>query len=291
MIVNKKSKKEAKGLLQTVFSEKLDETLLNVAITFIITYFGFTIIRYSVHQFFERTSFFEEKKEQTIETVLKNTSKYLTLIIVLFVAIGPFVNLKQLLLAGGVIGAIVGFGAQSAIKDFLYGFFFLFEGQLKKGDFVTINDEQAGAVEDLGFRVVSIRLTNGKLMIVPNGEIKKIINGNVNQRRIFESVVVDFTEDPSRIKLILESICEELNAMHGEYLLRDAQGEPTEPYHYWGLSSLDTSPFGFKFSIAATVEDVHYLVTSQETKFVLAKRLHEEGISLPSVRTVYTNTL
>ncbi|WP_051316952.1 mechanosensitive ion channel family protein [Ectobacillus panaciterrae] len=281
-------------MLETIVSLKLSEVktyILSVVTAFLISYFGFALIRYFLHQFFKRTSFIEEKKEQTIETVVKNTSRYATLMIVLLVAINRFIDLKQILVAGGVIGIIVGFGAQSAIKDFLYGFFFLFEGQLKKGDFVSINNEQAGTVEDLGFRVVSIRLTDGKLMTVSNGEVRKIINGNVHHRRIFESVIVDFQENPTRIKVLLEELCEELNELHIEYFLRHPHGEIVEPYHYWGLSSLDASPFGFKFSIVGTVHDVHYLKAAQETKFLLAKKLHEADVSLPSVRAVYTKSM
>ncbi len=270
-----------------IYANRYGEVVIDVIVTYIIASCGFWVLRYSLHQFFQRTSFIDEKKEGTIESVVKNTSKYLTLIIILITAIQPFVDWRNILVAGGVLTAIVGFGAQSAIKDFLYGFFFLFEGQLKKGDFVTINNELAGAVEELGFRAVSVRLTDGRLMTVPNGEVLKVINGNVNHRRVFESVIIDFKEDPARVRVLLESLCEELNELHMEYLLRDTDGEVVEAYHYWGLSSLDASPYGFKFSIVATVQDVHYLQAAQEAKFRLAKRLHEEGILLPSIRAIY----
>ncbi|UOY93970.1 mechanosensitive ion channel family protein [Ectobacillus sp. JY-23] len=281
-------------MLETILSldwSKAKSYIFSVLLAFFISYFGFALVRYFLHQLFQRTNLIEEKKEQTIETVVKNTSRYATLIIVLLVAIKPFIDLKQLLVAGGVIGIIIGFGAQSAIKDFLYGFFFLFEGQLKKGDFVTINNEQAGSVEDLGFRVVSVRLMDGKLMTVSNGEVRKVVNGNVHHRRIFESVVVGFQEDPTRIRILLEETCELLNELHDDYLLRHPHGEIVEPYQYWGMSSLDACPYGFRFSIAATVHDVHYLKAAQETKFLLAKKIHEEGIILPTVQAVYTRSL
>lgn len=275
------------SFVSDIYTNRYGEVIIDVIFTYIIASCGFWILRYSLHQFFQRTSFIDEKKEGTIESVIKNTSKYLTLILVLITAIQPFVDWRNILVAGGVLTAIVGFGAQSAIKDFLYGFFFLFEGQLKKGDFVTINNELAGTVEELGFRAVSVRLTDGRLMTVPNGEVLKVVNGNVNHRRVFESVIIDFKEDPARVRVVLESLCEELNELHTEYLLRDTEGEFVETYRYWGLSSLDASPYGFKFSIVATVQDVHYLQAAQEAKFRLAKRLHEEGILLPSIRAIY----
>jgi small conductance mechanosensitive channel len=275
------------SFVSDIYTNRYGEVIIDVIFTYIIASCGFWVLRYSLHQFFQRTSFIDEKKEGTIESVIKNTSKYLTLILVLITAIQPFVDWRNILVAGGVLTAIVGFGAQSAIKDFLYGFFFLFEGQLKKGDFVTINNELAGTVEELGFRAVSVRLTDGRLMTVPNGEVLKVVNGNVNHRRVFESAIIDFKEDPARVRVVLESLCEELNELHTEYLLRDTEGEFVETYRYWGLSSLDASPYGFKFSIVATVQDVHYLQAAQEAKFRLAKRLHEEGILLPSIRAIY----
>ena len=99
----------------------------------------------------------------------------------------PFVDVKDLLVAGGVIGIVIGFGAQSIIRDFLYGFFFLFEGQFKKGDFVIINDSQeGGVVEDLGFRAVKVRLFNGKLLTMSNGEIKKIQCKFIRGKKIWQ---------------------------------------------------------------------------------------------------------
>lgn len=278
------------SFVSDISTNRYGQVIIDVIFTYIAASCGFWLLRYSLHQFFQRTSFIDEKKENTIESVVKNTTKYLTFILVLIAAIQSFVQWRNILVAGGVLTAVVGFGAQSAIKDFLYGFFFLFEGQLKKGDFVTINNELAGTVEELGFRAVSVRLTDGRLMTLPNGVVSKVINGNVNHRRVFESVILDFKEDPTRIRMVLEALCEELNDLQREYLLLDANGEFVEAYRYWGLSSLDASPYGFKFSIVATVQDVHYVHAAQEAKFLLAKRLHEEGILFPAVRAVYAQS-
>lgn len=268
---------------------KVVDYLLQLGYIIVITYAVFFILRMLLTQFFKRTHFIEEKQAQTIESVFKNTSNYVVFFIIVIAAIEPFIDIKNLLVAGGVIGIVIGFGAQSAIKDVLYGFFFLFEGQFKKGDFVHINGSlDGGTVEELGFRAVKIRLLNGKLMTVSNGEIREVVNGNIGKRRISESIIVSFREDPAYVQQLLEQVCVELNEKHEEYLLRDKEtNEVVEAYRVYGLSSIDASPLGFRFSIVATTTDKDYLVAVQETKYLLATTLYNERIKMPEQNVFY----
>lgn len=268
---------------------KAKDYLVSLIIAIILTYTVIFIVRKALSIFFKRTNFIDEKKEQTIESVFKNTSNYIAFFIIVMVALKPFVDVKNLLVAGGVLGIVIGFGAQSVIKDILYGFFFLFEGQIKKGDYVHINESpDGGTVEDLGFRSLKVRLLNGKLLTISNGEIKQVINGNIERRRIFESVIVSFREDPSRMKLLLQSVCDELNERHTSYLMKEKDGSSfIEPYQVYGLSSMDAHEMGFRFSICATTNDVDYLIAVQETKELIAQKVFDEKIKMPEQSVFY----
>jgi moderate conductance mechanosensitive channel len=80
------------------------------------------------------------------------------------------------ILAGaGVVGLAVGLGAQSLVTDVVSGFFILFEAQYLVGDFVQIR-EATGIVEAVGIRVTQIRDSRGKLHLIPNGQIKGVVN-------------------------------------------------------------------------------------------------------------------
>jgi small-conductance mechanosensitive channel len=199
-------------------------------------------------------------------------------------AIRPFVDIKDILVAGGVIGVVVGLGAQKIMTDLLAGFFMIFEKQFQRGDFVHINGElEGGTVEDLGFRIVKIRLLNGKLMTVPNGEVRKVENGNVEIRRIFESIIVSFLENPARMEELLQEVCDELNERHKDFLKTDPlTGDFVENYRVHGLSSLDVSPLGFKFSIKATVYDEHYMTCAQQAKKLLAQKIFDHKVLMPT---------
>ncbi|QFK72705.1 mechanosensitive ion channel family protein [Pradoshia sp. D12] len=252
---------------------------LTILYTFIITYALIYLVRFILHKFFKHTNFLIEKKEQTIESVVRNTSNYLGFFIIILAMIKPFVDIKNILVAGGVVGIVVGLGAQKIMTDLLAGFFMIFEKQFQRGDFVHVNGEiDGGTVEDMGFRVVKIRLLNGKLMTVPNGEIRKVENGNVERRRIFESVIVSFQENPAKIEELLAEVCDELNQKQIHYLKTDLKGEYLEPYQVHGLSSL----YGLRFSIKATVSDEYYMEAAQMAKKVMAQKMYENRIGLAS---------
>ena len=121
-------------------------------------------------------------------------------------------DLKEVILAGGIIAAVIGFGAQKLINDLISGIFIIFEGTIKQGDFINVNGElEGGTVEELGFRIVKIRLINGKLLTISNGEIRKMVNGSVEKRRIFESIIVSFNQNPGIVRILLQEVCDELN--------------------------------------------------------------------------------
>jgi len=274
--------KEVRDFFKFEF-EDVREYFLTLTLTILITYAIIVIFRITMQQLFKRTTILEEKKKETIESVVKNTSKYMFAIIILIAAIKPLVgDLKEVIVAGGIIAAIIGFGAQKLINDIISGVFMIFEGTIKQGDFVHVNGElEGGTIEELGFRIVKIRLINGKLVTISNGEIRKFVNGSVEKRRVFESIIVSFKQNPGEVKQLLQEVCEELNGMQKQYFKVDSStGEFEEIYKIYGLHSLDTSPYGYKFSIVATVNDTDYLVASIEAKELLAQKLYDGQIKM-----------
>ncbi len=80
------------------------------------------------------------------------------------------------ILAGAsILGLAGGLGAQSLVTDVVSGFFILFENQYLVGDIVQIGDSQ-GRVEAVSIRSTQIRDDLGRLHILPNGQIKNVIN-------------------------------------------------------------------------------------------------------------------
>lgn len=88
-------------------------------------------------------------------------------------------NVGPLIASAGIAGVALGFGAQSVVKDFLSGFFFLLEDQFSVGNLVTLNaagKELEGRVEALSLRTTELRDEAGTLHIIPNGNITVVGN-------------------------------------------------------------------------------------------------------------------
>ena len=112
----------------------------------------------------------------TLTALLANIWRGVIFVIAFFVILGTIgLNLTPLLAGATVIGATLGFGAQSMVRDLLSGLLLTVEGQFDIGDTIMVGDT-AGTVEDLTFRVTRLRGHDGTVWYVPNGEIRKLAN-------------------------------------------------------------------------------------------------------------------
>jgi moderate conductance mechanosensitive channel len=84
-------------------------------------------------------------------------------------------NPMPFLAGAGILGLVVGFGAQSLINDVVSGFFILFENVYLVGDLIEAAGAR-GVVEAIEFRVTKIRDGDGRVHIIRNGDMKPVIN-------------------------------------------------------------------------------------------------------------------
>ncbi|MGW8264109.1 mechanosensitive ion channel protein MscC, partial [Bacillus sp. LR--39] len=197
--------------------------------------------------------------EKTIESLVRSVTQYTATIGFIFYVISLFVHDFGKILAGaGVAGIVIGFGAQSLIKDVLAGVFLIYERQLHKGDYVTVNNLFNGTVEEIGLRSLQIREWSGKLLTISNGEVRQIENYNIDFMRITESFLISFKEDPDRVYSVLEEACDMLNEELRGSLKRDEFGNPTEPFQIHGITALNKINHGVEFTVKGMVKDDDY---------------------------------
>ena len=82
---------------------------------------------------------------------------------------------EPVIAAAGVIGLALGLGAQSLVTDVVSGLFILFENQFLVGDYVEIGAAR-GTVVAVAIRHTQIRDDAGKMYLIPNGQIKEVVN-------------------------------------------------------------------------------------------------------------------
>ncbi|MFZ3591414.1 mechanosensitive ion channel domain-containing protein [Bacillus sp. DJP31] len=89
----------------------------------------------------------------------------------------------------------------------LSGLFLLYEKQLQKGDFVTVNNTFNGTVLGYWARFLKVREWSGKLLTISKGEIKQIQSYNIDRVRVIEKVVASYRENPNHVFTALEEVC------------------------------------------------------------------------------------
>ncbi|MDD2858476.1 MAG: mechanosensitive ion channel family protein [Candidatus Nanopelagicales bacterium] len=85
------------------------------------------------------------------------------------------INIGPLLASAGVLGVIIGFGAQQLVADYLAGISMIFEDQLGVGDVVFVG-EVTGTVEDVALRYTRIRDFDGTVWYIRNGQMTFVAN-------------------------------------------------------------------------------------------------------------------
>jgi len=113
-------------------------------------------------------------------------------------------EMRPLLASLGFLSVGLAFGLQTFIRDFITGFFIIFENSLMIGDEVDI-DGHCGKVEDLSLRIVRIRKDDGSLFTFPLSSIVKIGNKNRFFSYAVFTVSVDLKENVDRIKGLMEN--------------------------------------------------------------------------------------
>ncbi|MBT2733796.1 mechanosensitive ion channel family protein [Bacillus sp. ISL-7] len=255
--------------------------LISILIAAVIARVIVFIINKTVHNFFLKTHFIEERKEQTIESMIRSLTKYTVTISFIFFAISQYVsNFGRILAGAGVVGVIVGFGAQSLIKDILSGIFLIYEKQLHKGDFITINNTFNGTVVDIGLRFLKIREWSGKVLTISNGEVKQIHNFNIDQMRVIERVVVSYRENPERVFEILEIACEKINEVHKPCLKLDHSNCAIEPFKVYGMTTINSGYRGIEYTVTGLVDDAYYWDAAKEARRIIAQTLFDYEIKL-----------
>lgn len=119
------------------------------------------------------------KRQDTAITLTRNALRYVIFSIVVLVVISIFIKNPLPGVAGAtILAAVLGFGAQSFLRDVIAGFSIVFEGQYSVGDFVEISPPQGvtGIVEELGLRMTKVRALSGEVSYIPNGAILGVTN-------------------------------------------------------------------------------------------------------------------
>lgn len=154
----------------------------NIFLAFIILIFT-RILLIGLERVFSSGSHFRVGSRGKSQAVYKFISYLVWVVAFLLILSLTGTNLTLLFGASAALLVGIGFGLQQIFSDLVSGIFLLFEGNLREGDVVELNNGIVGKVSDVGIRTSKILTRDDYIMIIPNSQFitKEVINWTHNE--------------------------------------------------------------------------------------------------------------
>jgi moderate conductance mechanosensitive channel len=160
----------------------------------------------------------ERRRRATMVPLVKSAFTYAVYFGTAVLILGALgFNPMPFLAGAGLLGLVIGFGAQSLINDVVSGFFILLENIYLVGDIVEVGPAR-GVVEAIEFRTTRIRDAEGRVHIIRNGDMKPVINYSKDYGMAAVSVEVPYDADLQRVFADIRKAGERLRAEHRDAL-------------------------------------------------------------------------
>lgn len=120
------------------------------------------------------------------------------------------VDLVPVLAGAGLLGVAISLASQSIIKDALNGFLIILEDQYAVGDVINVGSF-GGLVENLNLRITQLRDAEGRLITIPNSEIKIVANLSSRWSRADLSIPVAYNADLDQALYLIDQVGVEMD--------------------------------------------------------------------------------
>ena len=160
------------------------------------------------------TTLMEDRQGQRAHALGSLAKNALTIIIwviaVMMILSTLGVNIAPIIASGAVISAVLGFGAQTYIADYLNGISMIFEDQMGIGDTVELGGIVLGEVEETALRYTRIRDFWGVVWYVRNGQIQSVANQSQGWTYSLIEIPVPYDEDLARVQRVVDAVGKEM---------------------------------------------------------------------------------
>ena len=269
----------------TKYSDDIVKTAMNLLIIILV----FLVARLLLNSLSKITGSVIEKAKGSSEeskskelitsmTLLRSVSRYVIYFIALCISINilGFGSVAFNMVAAAGLGAIiVSVGAQRIIGDMFAGLFIMFERQYAVGDYVKINNYE-GEVTSLAMRCTYLVTRTGERVIIPNGEIRTVINYSAKQSSAVVTVPTPYDADTEEVIRIVRETAAEYAKQHPDTCC----GEPL----ITGISSFNSS--SVDITVRQPTKGTEFLGVGNELRLAIKKRLDQEGINIPFTQLV-----
>lgn len=218
-----------------------------------------------------------KKRRQTLSAMFKTFAAVIIwLVAITLVLLQLNVNLAGIATGAGLVGIVVGFGAQSSVKDVLAGVFIIAENQYRIGDIVSllVNGKDIwGEVEDITIRITRLRDLDGNTHIIPNGSIVVTTNLSFHFANANVDIDVAYDTDIDHAERVINDVGKNL-----------AEDDEWKAHIFEPISFLRLEKFGdssIRLKALGKVEPAKQWDVAGEFRRRLKKAFEEEGIEIP----------
>jgi small-conductance mechanosensitive channel len=167
------------------------ETLIALVVGFIVWRLCFA----AIDRFFAKRLLLRHPRVKTYLSPIKSIISGIIILVVALVLLRIWnVDIAPAVWSAGAITAVLAFGAQWIVRDWLAGYSIFAEDQFEVGDRVEIttgiNSQVSGLVESIGLRTTRLIDRHGRTLFIPNGNIYVTTNLSRGVKRLEISVDV-----------------------------------------------------------------------------------------------------
>lgn len=211
----------------------------------------------------------------TVTNLIRRIIKVILIFIGVTIVMSVFnISIAPIIATLGVFSLAIGVGAQSLVKDFINGFFIIFEDQYSVGDLVEIGDIE-GVVEYLGLRVTKIRDFDKILHVIPNSNISIISNKERANIRTKIEFYLDNSCDPDFVEEKIKTAIEKF---------RDHEDMVIGP-NLWGVT--ENGKDAYKMALVYYTRQGRQYDLEFALRSEILKTMQRENIKSPMIRNKF----
>jgi small-conductance mechanosensitive channel len=209
----------------------------------------------------------------TISGVAKSIITIIWLTVGILLALAVLgIDIIPLLAGAGIVGVAVSLASQNLIKDAINGFLIIFEDQYALGDVIMVGDV-GGLVENLNLRMTQLRDGEGRLITIPNSEVRIVANLSSRWARADLTIPIAYQADIDLALKIIETVSLEMD--------RDPQWQHQilETPEVLGIDNFGER--GLMIRVWIKTQPLQQWAVAREYRRRLKIALDQAGISIP----------
>jgi len=201
--------KEIFSISRDYFFKNIDK-FVNILIYAFLVYLGYIVFKELIRQLIKIRLRFKNDNLNidrliTLSSVFNSILKISFGFIFILLVLKEFeIKITPILTGAGIFGAAFIYLFQSIIQDIIKGWLLIFEDQVRKGEWVNINNTYIGKVIEFNLRHLVLRDRERNLIFIPNSQISTIVNLSREGKK--QVIKIRFKKD-----IDLNKFLEELN--------------------------------------------------------------------------------